>query len=149
MHQGFKKQQNTCYSSKGFNIFMKLHAYFHQIFSQFVTYKEIDNSSTIAQKDLKLLKVNTPQNILTNSRYVLCNGSEIEVGKKLENILSFITHQKPVHVVKTKFLFFNLCRFDLFHKFGTNKNRQNTMTNLISAEMRVLYYNSTNFKTFV
>ena len=58
MHQGFKKQQNTCYNSKGFNIFMKLYVYFYQIFSQFVTYKEIDNSSTNAQKNLKLYKVN-------------------------------------------------------------------------------------------
>ena len=36
-----------------------------------------------------------------------------------------------------------------FKKLAQIKNRQNTMTNLISAEMRVLYYNSTNFKTFV
>ena len=52
------------------------------MFSRFVTYKEIDNSSTIAQKNLKLYKVNMYfGKIWTNSRYVLGNGLEIEVEK--------------------------------------------------------------------
>ena len=95
MHQGFKKQQNTCYSTKGFKNSFKLHLHLYQIFSRFVIYKETDNSSNMNMLEkfgTNLLKtqINTQvfecECIIMHTYLLISN---LDMNKKCINIKAF------------------------------------------------------------